>query len=298
MYGKSKWVLLSFTIVISGCATHPLPQDISRKTTIEIVNKIRCEALAGIILQISYLLQYGGPQSRLLSNELQDRVESDRLTTTPFDLERVLAALEKDDANPRLTENILRYEKWSIGYDFEFEITELNKFGGDANFKLPLSPGSFSLGLKAGLDRTRKSKRDFLVVDSFQEYNRLGQSGLCANYNSDRNWIYPITGSIGVAEVMDTYFTLHSGQGELNNFTDQVIFTTTLIGDVNPSIDLTPVGDGFDLATASLSSANTRTGIHSVTITLEPPKQDEVNKAGAFETLRRRQDLDAFSSRR
>lgn len=283
--------------LISGCSVHPLPQNISRKTTIEIVNKIRCEALAGIILQISYLLWLGGPESKRLSQELQARVANGRLVTSSDDLERVLAALEADRAHPQLAKNILTYEKWSIGYDFEFEITELNKLGGEAGFKNPLSPGLFSLGLKTGLDRTRKAKRDFLVVDSFQEYNALGQSGLCANHDTKPNWIYPITGRIGVAEVMDTYFTLHSGQGKLNEFADQVIFTTTIVGDVNPSIDLMPVGDAFKLATASLSSVNSRTGVHSVTITLEPPKKGKVNKAGAFATLKRRQDLNALSRR-
>jgi hypothetical protein len=36
------------TALLAGCSTHPLPQDFSRKTTVDIVKKMRCEISDGI----------------------------------------------------------------------------------------------------------------------------------------------------------------------------------------------------------------------------------------------------------
>src|SRR5262245_14766396 len=33
---------------VSGCSMHPLPEDVSRKNTYDIVEKIRCEAAEGL----------------------------------------------------------------------------------------------------------------------------------------------------------------------------------------------------------------------------------------------------------
>ncbi len=36
-------------LMLLGCSTHPLPEDVTRKTTFEIVERIRCEAREGIM---------------------------------------------------------------------------------------------------------------------------------------------------------------------------------------------------------------------------------------------------------
>src|SRR5258707_4742229 len=41
-------VILVASLTLIGCAIHPLPDDVSRKTTYDIVDKIRCEAKAAV----------------------------------------------------------------------------------------------------------------------------------------------------------------------------------------------------------------------------------------------------------
>ncbi len=40
--------LLIYAPLLIGCSIHPLPDDVSRKTTYDIVEKIRCEAKAAV----------------------------------------------------------------------------------------------------------------------------------------------------------------------------------------------------------------------------------------------------------
>src|ERR1044071_5649199 len=39
---------LSAALVLAGCSTYPLPQDYSRKYTVDIVKHIRCEVAEGV----------------------------------------------------------------------------------------------------------------------------------------------------------------------------------------------------------------------------------------------------------
>lgn len=46
-----RWKFAAIVLLFSGlagCSTHPLPEDVTRKTTFDIVQKIRCEARQGI----------------------------------------------------------------------------------------------------------------------------------------------------------------------------------------------------------------------------------------------------------
>jgi hypothetical protein len=42
------FIALAFLPLVMGCSMHPLPDDVSRKTTYDIVEKIRCEAKAAV----------------------------------------------------------------------------------------------------------------------------------------------------------------------------------------------------------------------------------------------------------
>ena len=41
-------IVLALLPLLIGCSIHPLPDDVSRKTTYDIVEKIRCEAKAAV----------------------------------------------------------------------------------------------------------------------------------------------------------------------------------------------------------------------------------------------------------
>ena len=52
-------------------------------------------------------------------------------------------------------------------------------------------------------------------------------------------------------------------------YTDQIIFTTTIGGSVNPSVTLRPVA--LEEVSASLDIGGSREDLHSVTVNLTPP---------------------------
>src|SRR5258707_10005018 len=47
-------------LMLSGCAVHPLPEDVTRKSTLAIVKAIRCEAQQAIVNNPSSLIYDGG----------------------------------------------------------------------------------------------------------------------------------------------------------------------------------------------------------------------------------------------
>ena len=106
------------------------------------------------------------------------------------------------------------YDKMTIGYHFTFSITENNKVGVDSAFKLPLTNGTFTLGVAAGADRQRLGERDFTLIDNFKEAR---DPKVCdIEEATGPNYAYPITGVIGLEEVIWTYLELvNLGLGDL-----------------------------------------------------------------------------------
>src|SRR5262245_65062276 len=101
---------------LAGCSMHPLPEDVSRTSTFDIVERIRCEAKAGL-----------------------DRYQTDREA-----------------------QNIV--EKTTIGFDFEFDMTDYNNAGtvkepGTLTFKDKKAanlPG-FQVDLTGAAERKRQN---------------------------------------------------------------------------------------------------------------------------------------------
>src|SRR5438874_3890042 len=46
---KVKVTNLTFALALTGCSVHPLPEDVTRKTTNDIVTQIRCEARRAVV---------------------------------------------------------------------------------------------------------------------------------------------------------------------------------------------------------------------------------------------------------
>jgi len=220
------------TMALGGCATHPLPEDVTRKTTYDIVERIRCEAKEAVV-------------------------------------DHVRPGSELDSA--------------AIGYEFLFTITENNNNSGDATFKYPFTNGTFTLGVNAGAEKQRLSNRNFRIVETFRDLRRVD----CSGQTAGRNRLYPIAGSVGLYETIDTYIQLErltdlSPKGDMPAFADRLMYTTKLFGGVNPSVVLTPVTHRFRLAEANLHLLADRTDIHQVTVAMavEHKKRPFVSRSG------------------
>ena len=195
-----KFFLISISaFVLAACAIHPLPDDFSRSNTYDIVQKIRCEARGGII-DIA-LTDAGRGQIDAFLNEPAARTE-----VRPARVERARRLLLAD------------MQRAAIGYSFKFSITEDNNGSGAARFEMPFSNGSVSLGVDVGEDKRRKSERSFDLVEDFAQL--LADASLHCGPGAP-DWKYPITGEIGLNEVIKTYVRL----ADLRIFTLQAVAT-------------------------------------------------------------------------
>src|SRR5262245_6526378 len=209
-----------------GCSMHPLPENflLSRASTFDIVERIRCEAKAGL-----------------------DRYRSDR------EAQKIIAAT-------------------TIGYDFEFDMTEDNNAGteskpGKLTFTNKNKKGKgLDLDLTASAERKRQNVRRFLIVEDLAKLSEAECSGPPVR----ANWVYPIAGTIGMDEVVATYIRLEKlsdlvkpkdsdaisegllGSGKSVLFGDVLTFRTTLTAGAEPTLRLAPAKSRFRLTNASI----------------------------------------------
>jgi hypothetical protein len=255
--------LLFYILVVSvvGCAIHPLPDDISRETTYSIIHNIRCEARAEIKSEVQALL-----------------MTSSSASVRAIDAEDVLENLDKiRKLDQDIGDKINKYRLSAIGYLFTFKITENNDAkNGKVNFILPLTDGLFTLDFEGGVEKKRDSDRKIGIVETFEELDGLD----CTNVSHpESNLAYPITGSVGMAEVVDSFLKLAESVGSNKKFNDTLTYTTEIKAGVNPKLELKPVDNRFRLKTASANFDVSRKDVHELYVTLtfpvEPPADDK-----------------------
>ena len=255
-------------VFVAGCAIHPLPEDVTRDTTYDIVQKIRCEGREALD-EISVQLLRTSTDPRTLA--LADRVEAGELSVIDvFERHRRQLVLDRD-----VLALFASYTLTAVTFDFAFTISEDNDNQASADFRWPVVNGTFTLNAKAGAKLQRKAQRKFMITNSFYELHRLDRAR-CANIVArSGNIIYPITGKIGLKEVFQTFVRLDSSSdlgvrpGTTSEFNDNLTFTTTLSAGANPKITLDPIADRrFRLASANLNVNAQRVDDHQVVINL------------------------------
>jgi hypothetical protein len=170
--------------------------------------------------------------------------------------------------------NPIDYKTASITWDFLFDIMENNNASADGTWGLlyPLG-GMASLQANGQFDRLRHTNRSFTIGDTFEElYNTQ-----CDDAQSQpENLIYPISGEIGVYEIVATFIHLQQVDnpkaGEVFTFADTLTFTTTLSAGLQPKLSISSFPDRFRLAGANGNFNADRTDMHKVTITLAGEK--------------------------
>jgi hypothetical protein len=169
------------------------------------------------------------------------------------------------------------YGKVAVAYDFDLEITEQNKVDAGLSFKLPFAgPSVLDIGAAGALGTTRVGRRTFTAQETFTDL--ILRNDWCDGFKPrDKNHLYPITGSIGLRKVVETFIALSEQGGGKDSFVDSLAFTTTIGGSLNPSLKLSPVPNAFRLVEASAGASAGRTDLHRVKISLafpvpEPPR--------------------------
>ena len=163
----------------------------------------------------------------------------------------------------------------AIAYEFTFIIEENNNASGDVLWEIPfLNGGNFSLKANADSERKRESKRVFRIVDSFDELRRTA----CSREALEKNWVYPISGEIGIYEVIATFARLQKlsrltppedpilGKSKVFSFADTLIFTTKFNGGVEPKLTLNRVTEKFRVTEANANLNADRKDVHQVVL--------------------------------
>ena len=96
-----------------------------------------------------------------------------------------------------------------IGYDFDFDITEVNNAGtlgdrGKLTFTKTRPSGSLTLDLEGAAAMERAAQRTFRIIESLEKL----QTADCSREGTRANLLYPITGTIGMNEIVRTYVGL------------------------------------------------------------------------------------------
>jgi hypothetical protein len=267
---------LALALASSGCAIHPQPRDVTGVPTFEIVQRIRCETRQSVIdLALNYALHGKG--------DSQDHIQA-RETAA-----RLSAEFEADpDSSTKLNPNLFNGEVrktlsafWTTGvaYNFKLDMTEINNADGSLNIGSLFGRRLFGVALTAGLDRTRENTRTFTVTDNFGELVK-GLTG-CQKEIVGPNYIYPITGRIGVEDMIQefVYMSIFANLGAESatpatvpkgppTLVDALAFTTKISGSVNPTVAFSPVGKELGVTTAGVDLVASRTDLHQVIVGL------------------------------
>ena len=268
-------------VVVAGCSIHPLPDDVTRDSTFDVVEKIRCEARDAIATELLILLDRSpDPGTRGLVPALK----SGSLR---------FSDLEEDQVDDETLAVIDQYRWAGIGFKFTFQISENNDASGNALFKMPFTDGALSLAIAAGKDKSRQNRRVIDIGDSFEGLV-VGREEACASVEKPgKNWVHPITGNIGLAEVVHTYTRLVGNNEKVGEFSDELEYTVRAFGSVTPSVSLSKFEHRvLRLASASANFSADRTDIHRVKIAFI-----DVRSAPA-EVLKQRKARQALRKRR
>jgi hypothetical protein len=275
------FVCVSVLSLFSGCAIHPVPEDVTGVDTYHIVRQIRCETRKAVIDFLKRELHRlgDGPGGDPIAERLALRYDSDPEAARAF----------KPGLFPG--PDYLQYRNFfnliysaAIAYTFDLTMTEENDLGTNINLLGPWKP-KFTLNVTGDANRQRSNQRTFTVTDTFKSLlanlNAPDENGVlyCEGQITQANHLYPIAGEIGVYKSVKTFFELtvlgglsadkaKPGAAGAPTMVDNLKFTTTIDLAGTPKVVFTPVASGFQLADASLTGLAKRSDVHQVTVGL------------------------------
>jgi hypothetical protein len=273
-------------ILSGGCAIHPVQQDVTGVPTPVLVQYIRCETRFAIQDKAIELLARENPPNLPMLAALT----KGRGMPWPHNLRAGMNTHERAIYD--------KYIQTGIAYDFTFDITEDNTGSGIADPVKLITNGTAGVGLSASGDFKRENLRHFVVSETAQDLLENvqlgypledGRIGCGPDYRSS-NYAYPISGTIGIAELISTFFDLNeirsltADKSNSTVFADTLTFTTTLMGSASPHVIVAPTGNRLGLASpASLTASGSRIDKHALIIglSLDAPKANAARPVAA-----------------
>ncbi|MBY5533675.1 hypothetical protein HFO58_10950 [Rhizobium leguminosarum] len=251
-------VVAASTVLLAGCAISPVQEDVTHVSTPLVVSRIRCETRDAIRGQIAafLLLQTKDKVAIAKGNELKDR----SIPYSNIDLR----PLRND-----LKDTIAGFAKYAVTYDFTFTGTITNNLSGTLTPTTTFGAGSRIFPFTARLDRSRQNIQSSRETDTFGDLLKNTSVDYCPDphANASRNYVYPITGSIGIAKQLRDFLSLKvfSNLGGPPTFTSNITFTTTTHGNLDPTIVISPV-ENSTTRSGGYGLTSERTDEHKVII--------------------------------
>ncbi|RDJ27406.1 hypothetical protein DWF00_10630 [Bosea caraganae] len=165
---------------------------------------------------------------------------------------------------------------WDTGvaYDFVLEAEEKNNINTEVNFLRLISGNTGTLGLKAGLDRTRSNTRTFTLTDTFSKLVSEIPPHYCDGRVVEENIVYPMAGKVGIDKVLRDFvnLTLFANLAPRDSakqpdgpptYVVALDFETSISGSATPKVEFSPVRSVSD---ASLAANVSRKDTHKLTL--------------------------------
>lgn len=298
MRGYRVVVTLVLSVATGGCSIHPLPENVSRTHTIEIAHSIRCEARdAYKSVLADVLIDYDNVKHKHTFNQSTVMVGHE-LAKKDIDLSAIKpGSILRHKLQPEAAALIDNLDRGSIGFDFTLDMKEDNNSNVTANLMDMLLPGMLAIEAKGGGDLTRQNERRFKIDDTFGNYYFKRITEKCAERVASgrerQNFFYPITGRIGLYEVIKTHTLLTDSVGldalseagaELS---DTLTFTTKISGSIDPTITLAPTSPNLNFTKIAPGLGGVRTDVHKVVVQLVAYKAPAL-KSSKAETPQKR----------
>ena len=231
-----------------------------------------------------------------------------KLEDPSFNWTELRAEFKRHNVDPDTFAVFERYNGGAIAYEFSLDIKEKNTNAAEVDFLSILTNGKVNLGLQASSDLLRGNKRTFRIVDNFEFLATAVPERYCAPspdfpihaHRNQKNFLYPITGSLRLAELIGAFLNLNQsgnlvgldepGKDLIPTISDTIGFTTKLTAGATPSIELTPVTNRFSLTKASLVNSNEREDFHQLRIIVKLPPEGPlvpmtIAERRAFDTI-------------
>lgn len=213
-------LILLCGLPLASCSSIPDQADATRLDTVDIINRIRCEAAESL---------------------------------RPY------------DRYPRQREYV-------IAFLFDFDTEQNKNAAGDATLTWPIGLGTFAIGFDGGVENKRYGAEKIGISETFTSLKQLN----CRPRDDSTALIYPITGTIGLADVIDKYIEMRNWpSATVTDYIRTLRFTVKWHGGIHPEWTLvrssgTKIGANIDLAAD-------RTDIHELKIGITPvPTKEEI----------------------
>lgn len=272
--------------LFSGCAIHPLPEDVTGVTTYHIVRQIRCEAREALRTMVIDWLTELGADHPTQPGDPRARYLAELYQTNPEEFSKFSPKLFPGPDYVYVRDVISLFADAGIAYTFDLKMTEDNNIGGTGNFLKPLFSGMFTLGVTADANRQRQNERTFTVTDKFSYLVATLNTPVRGVHYCDGyivlgpNYVYPIVGNIGVYQSIRSFVELtlfgnlaaKAAKGTVPEaagaptMVDDLTFTTTVDLSGTPKVAFNKAGTNFQIMDASLTPKVDRTDVHEVTI--------------------------------